>query len=161
MTPSARAPTKRDLLAEEFLRFLAIERNASPRTLKAYASALSKIREQLQLKPWLKCRADDFRDYLVSSLERKSGPQLYPAPVFSPAHLLQIFACSKKTRARSQCRSAVAKAAKAIADRAYPATNGRASFRPIAREKTIRPLRPGCRCAMPPFWNYFTVAVCA
>jgi site-specific recombinase XerD len=64
MTPPARPSTKRDLLAEEFLRFLAIERNASPRTLKAYASALSKIRTQLQLKPWLKCQPDDFRDYL-------------------------------------------------------------------------------------------------
>ena len=136
MTPSARAPTKRDLLAEEFLRFLAIERNASARTVKAYASALSKIRTQLQLKPWLKCRADDFRGLFVSSLERKSGPQLHSAPVFSPAHFLQILACPKKTRARSQRRSAIAKAAKAIADRAYPATNGGASFRPIARKKT-------------------------
>src|SRR5205809_1573342 len=37
----------------------------------------------------------------LSSLERKSGSQLHPAPVFGPAHLLQIFACPKKTRARS------------------------------------------------------------
>jgi site-specific recombinase XerD len=64
MTPSARASTKRDLLADEFLRFLAVERNASPRTLKAYASALAKIRERLKAKPWLKCQADDFREYL-------------------------------------------------------------------------------------------------
>src|SRR6266487_829723 len=73
-----------------------------------------------------------------SSLERKGGPQLHPAPVFGPAHLLQIFACPKKTRARSQCRSAVAKAAKAVADRAHAATNGGASFRATACEKTIR-----------------------
>jgi integrase/recombinase XerC len=64
MTPPARASTKRDLLADEFLRFLAVERNASPRTLKAYASALAKIRERLKAKPWLKCQADDFREYL-------------------------------------------------------------------------------------------------
>src|SRR6266487_3052502 len=112
MTPPARASTKRDLLADEFLRFLAVERNASPRTLKAYASALAKIREQLKAKPWLKCQTDDFREYL--------------------------FHLSKKTRARSQCRSAVAKAAKAIADRAHAATNGGASFRPAGCEKTIR-----------------------
>src|SRR5438045_396238 len=77
-----------------------------------------------------------FSGLFVSSLERKSGPQLYPRPVFSPAHLLQILACSKKTRTRSQRRSAIAKAAKAIAGRAYPATNRRASLRPIARKKT-------------------------
>ena len=76
-----------------------------------------------------------FSRLFVSSLERKSGPQLYPAPVFSPAHLLQILACPKKTRTRSQRRSAIAKAAKAIAGRAYPATNRRASLRPIARKK--------------------------
>src|SRR5437588_12821371 len=78
-----------------------------------------------------------FSQLFVSSLERESGPQLYPRPVFSPAHLLQIFACPKKTRTRSQRRSAIAKAAKAIADRAYPATNRRASGGPVARKKTI------------------------
>src|SRR5204863_9193517 len=73
MTPSARASTKHDLLAEEFLRFLAIERNASARTLKAYASAVCKIRTQLQLKPWLKCRADDFRDYFFHLSREKTA----------------------------------------------------------------------------------------
>src|SRR5438046_10727143 len=73
----------------------------------------------------------------LSSLERKSGPQLHPAPVFGPAHLLQIFACPKKTCARSKCRSAVAQAAKAIADRAHAATNGGAYLRTTACEKTI------------------------
>src|SRR5216110_912064 len=72
ITPS-HASTKRDLLADEFLRFLAVERNASPRTLKAYASALAKIRTQLQLKPWLKCRADDFRDYLFHLSKEKTA----------------------------------------------------------------------------------------
>src|SRR5205807_10594900 len=78
-----------------------------------------------------------FSGLFVPSLERKSGPQLYPRPVFSPAHLLQILACPKKTRTRSQRRSAIAKAAKAIADRAYPATKRRASGGPVARKKTI------------------------
>src|SRR5204863_70523 len=73
MTPPARASKKRDLLADEFLRFLAVERNASPRTLKAYASALAKIREQLKTKPWLKCQANDFREYLFHLSKEKAA----------------------------------------------------------------------------------------
>src|SRR6476620_2833135 len=95
MTPSARASTKRDLLAEEFLRFLAIERNASPRTLKAYASALSKIRTQLQLKPWLKCRADDFRDYLFY-LSKEKAARSYIRLQFSALRTFYKFLRARK-----------------------------------------------------------------
>src|SRR5437016_10084341 len=95
MTLSARASPKRDLLAEEFLRFLAIERNASPRTLKAYASALSKIRDQLQLKPWLKCRADDFRDYLFH-LSKEKAARSYIRVQFSALRTFYKFLRARK-----------------------------------------------------------------
>ena len=37
----------RDRLAEEFLRFLEVERNASPRTLRIYRDALRNFREEI------------------------------------------------------------------------------------------------------------------
>ncbi|HET9366826.1 MAG TPA: site-specific tyrosine recombinase/integron integrase [Candidatus Udaeobacter sp.] len=69
MTEGARASDKKDPLAEEFLRYLANERNASPRTLKAYRQALAAFRDENQT-PWRRCRADDFRDYLFAIAKR-------------------------------------------------------------------------------------------
>lgn len=59
----------RDPLTRDFLRFLAIERNASERTVRAYKSALAKIRRHLNQKPWHKCTADNFRDYLFALMK--------------------------------------------------------------------------------------------
>lgn len=58
-----------DKLAEEFFRHLTVERNASPRTLKAYRQALTAFRAQNQ-KPWKQCTAENFRDYLFAVMKR-------------------------------------------------------------------------------------------
>ncbi|MDP9291412.1 MAG: site-specific integrase, partial [Verrucomicrobiota bacterium] len=67
-----------DPFLEEFLKALAVERHASPRTIVNYRHALDTFRRQPDLPPWLKCDADHFR-----------------------AHL---FACMKERRARSTTR---------------------------------------------------------
>jgi len=63
------APTKREPLVQEFLQFLSVERNASPRTLKAYRQAFAAFRTQNQ-KPWKQCTTDDFRNYLFLVMKR-------------------------------------------------------------------------------------------
>ena len=60
---------RRDPLTEEFLRYLADERNASPRTLKAYRHALTGFRAENKTS-WKKCTADDFRNYLFTVMKR-------------------------------------------------------------------------------------------
>ena len=80
-------PYNKDTLAEEFLRYLTVERNASPRTLKAYRQALSAFRGNSQ-KPWKKCTPDDFRDYLFAIM--KSGQaRSYVRLQFSALRALQ------------------------------------------------------------------------
>src|SRR5206468_10103280 len=69
MTKGARASHKKDPLTEDFLRYLTNERNASPRTLKAYRQALTAFRAENQT-PWKKCRGDDFRNYLFAVAKR-------------------------------------------------------------------------------------------
>jgi site-specific recombinase XerD len=61
-----------DRLLEAFLRFLAVERNASPRTLKAYSQALTQFAAELKT-PWKKCTADQFRDYLFGLMKRNQA----------------------------------------------------------------------------------------
>jgi integrase/recombinase XerC len=69
ITKSASAPERKDPLVEEFLRYLAVERNASSRTLKAYRQALDTFRAETKT-PWKKCTADNFRDYLFALMKR-------------------------------------------------------------------------------------------
>jgi integrase/recombinase XerC len=69
ITKSASAPERKDPLVEEFLRYLAVERNASSRTLKAYRQALDTFRAETK-RPWKKCTADNFRDYLFALMKR-------------------------------------------------------------------------------------------
>ena len=59
----------RDTLAEDFFKYLSVERNASPRTLKAYRQALDAFRAHNQ-KPWKECSTDDFREYLFAIMKR-------------------------------------------------------------------------------------------
>jgi site-specific recombinase XerD len=72
MTEGARAFDKKDPLAEEFLQYLANERNASPRTLKVYRQALTAFRAENQT-PWKRCKVDDFRDYLFAIAKRRQA----------------------------------------------------------------------------------------
>jgi integrase/recombinase XerC len=67
------APNSRDPLAEEFLRYLEVERNVSPRTLIAYRQALEDFRAQKNARAWRSCRADDFRDYLFELMKKKQA----------------------------------------------------------------------------------------
>jgi len=62
-----------DSLVGEFLRFLAIERNASTHTQRAYASALRKIRDHVGGKAWSKCTVEDFRSYLYRLAKAEAG----------------------------------------------------------------------------------------
>lgn len=60
-----------DPLAQEFLRFLEVERNSSPRTITAYRQALTAFRGEAKDGSWKNYGADDFRDYLFGAMKRK------------------------------------------------------------------------------------------
>jgi len=62
-----------DKLVEEFLSFLEVERNASPRTLRIYRDALRDFRAQTNPPGWRQCTAQHFRDYLFDLMKRKQA----------------------------------------------------------------------------------------
>ncbi len=63
-----------DPLAGDFLEFMAVERNASPRTLANYEFALGEYRvRNTNFKDWQSCTADDFRLYLFECLNNLAG----------------------------------------------------------------------------------------
>ena len=60
-------------LIREFLRYLEVERNASGRTLLSYERALKAFCSTQKRPPWLKCTAEDFRDYLFDLMKRRQA----------------------------------------------------------------------------------------
>lgn len=64
------AGTSEDALAERFLEYLSVEKNASHRTLTNYERALSRFRaESPDFQAWRKCGAEEFRDYLYECMK--------------------------------------------------------------------------------------------
>jgi site-specific recombinase XerD len=94
MTEAASISKKKDPLTEEFLRYLANERNSSPRTLKAYRQALTAFRAERQT-PWKKCRANDFRDYLFA-ISKRGQARSYVRLQFSALRTFYQFLAARK-----------------------------------------------------------------
>ena len=91
-----------DPLAGEFLRYLTVERNASPRTLKAYREALAAFRAENKT-PWKKCRANDFRDYLFGLMKRGQA-RSYVRLQFSAFRTFYRFLAERKKLPRDPVR---------------------------------------------------------
>lgn len=93
----------RDPLAEEFLRYLEVERNVSPRTVIAYRQALQDFRAQENVRSWRDCRADDFRDYLFE-LMKKSQARSYIRLQFSAFRTFYRFLVERKNLRKDPVR---------------------------------------------------------
>jgi integrase/recombinase XerC len=87
----------RDPLVEEFLRYLANERNASTRTLKAYRQTLTGFRAESKTS-WKKCTADDFRDYLFTLMKRGQARSYVRLQFSALRTFYQFLAARKKLR---------------------------------------------------------------
>src|SRR5215467_10938973 len=96
------AATIRDPLVEEFLRYLADERNASPRTLKAYRHALTGFRAENKT-PWKNCTGDNFRDYLFA-LMKHGQARSYVRLQFSALRTFYQFLTARKRLRRNPVR---------------------------------------------------------
>jgi site-specific recombinase XerD len=98
MTRATGLKPSRDNLVSEFLRFLAVERNASPRTIKAYGQALEAFR-LTNNTPWKQCTTDDFRDYLFAVMKRDQA-RSYVRLQFSALRSFYKFLRARKRLAR-------------------------------------------------------------
>jgi integrase/recombinase XerC len=101
---AAARPTPRpDPLALEFLRFLEVERNASPRTISVYRQALAAFRIVNPESEWKECSADDFRDYLFGAMKKKQA-RSYIRLQFSAFRTFYRFLVERKNLARDPVR---------------------------------------------------------
>lgn len=97
------APPARDQLAEEFLRYLEVERNASPRTVSAYSKALAAFRAANGAADWKNASADDFRDFLFEAMKRKQA-RSYIRLQFAAFRTFYRFLVERKGLARDPVR---------------------------------------------------------
>lgn len=97
------ARASRDPLAEEFLRFLDVERNVSARTVTVYRQALEAFRTQKNVRSWRNCGADDFRDYLFE-LMKKGQARSYIRLQFSAFRTFYRFLLERKNLRRDPVR---------------------------------------------------------
>ena len=102
MTKAAPRLNKKDPRVEEFLRYLAIERNASPRTLKAYRQALTAFRAENKT-PWKTCTVNDFRDYLFV-ITKLGQARSYMRLQFSALRTFYQFLAARKGLRRNPLR---------------------------------------------------------
>ena len=91
-----------DPLSRKFLLYLQVERNASPRTLKAYGQALAQCASELKT-PWKKCSADQFRDYLFRLMKRQQA-RAYVRLQFSALRAFYRFLMSRERLQRDPTR---------------------------------------------------------
>ncbi len=70
--PNESARPAKDKLAEEFFRYLEVERNSSSRTLEIYRVALRDFRKS-GAPTWRQCQPDDFREYLFTLMKQKQA----------------------------------------------------------------------------------------
>src|SRR5205809_3479526 len=97
MTKAAPRLNKKDPRVEEFLRYLANERNASPRTVKAYRQSLTAFRAENKT-PWRKCTADDCRDYLFALMKRGQARSYVRLQFSALRSFYQFLAARKRLR---------------------------------------------------------------
>ena len=102
MTKAAPRLNKKDPRVEEFLRYLAIERNGSPRTLKAYRQALTAFRAENKT-PWKTCTVNDFRDYLFA-ITKRGQARSYVRLQFSALRTFYQFLAARKGLRRNPLR---------------------------------------------------------
>ena len=102
MIKAAPRLNKKDPLVEEFLRYLAIERNGSPRTLKAYRQALTAFRAENKT-PWKTCTVNDFRDYLFV-ITKLGQARSYMRLQFSALRTFYQFLAARKGLRRNPLR---------------------------------------------------------
>ena len=69
---NAAAILRRDSAVQDFFRYLTVERNASDRTIRAYAQALAAFRTA-DATPWAKCSVENFRNYLFQLMKTKQA----------------------------------------------------------------------------------------
>jgi integrase/recombinase XerC len=84
----------RDALAEDFFRYLEVEKNASHQTVKAYRQALAGFRA-FNATPWKQCHIETFRDYLFDLMKRKQA-RSYVRLQFSALRTFYTFLRARK-----------------------------------------------------------------